>query len=633
VNTVAIRLIARLLAIQIGMCLLTEAIVATFAPKLLLLDSDVLRASVMPSLYTGGAIVLYEVIATLAVTRSLRPCLRALGVGSSAVDPRDLLALYALPAKLTILDVLGAFFFVSVSLFRPLRPLANDITVQVEIVALATTMGSVAAVTGYVMLRASVARVLEVAPDDATRDAIAILELSPQVLPRVRMRLLLAVTLPVAFVAVGASLLVVAHLRAFDIGARESDAAELVRAALEPLNGGTAGRSEAIAESAKFGFEIDVAPVPARFRAVHDENGMAQLTVPLDDGHATVRFQRTRLNPTMVVYVLLTIVVSALAAIIGSRLGMGFVSDVALVTREVRNLGVQDVLRGTRVQRGARFTSMSSLMKAIDELGGIFREFASTQEKAIDARAAAERMRGLFLASMSHDLKAPLNAILGFAELASRNALSLPQRESLTIIEQRGRELLHLIQTILDAARVEAGELSISPEPTMVGDVVMSAVVEARELATEGDVNIVGEIQPGVPRIFVDPTRIIQALTLVVLTGSRFAEQGLVRVRATVPVPGDRLRIDVDVPGRGVPSAELERIFEAFKDPERARRHGSLGLGLSLARSILELHGGSVEASTTPSSGTEFHIWLPASDRISSYLLDGFAPPSSPSAW
>ncbi len=631
-NKVALRLIARLLVIQIGVCFLTELLVAAFAPKLLLLDREVLAASVLPALYTGGAILVFEIVATVAVTRKLRPCLRALSVGSSAVDPRDLLTLYALPAKLTTLDVLGSFFFVSLSLFRPIRPMTNDLTTQAEIVVLAMTMGSVAAITGYVMLRASVARVLEVAPEAASRDAIAILELSPQIIPRVRLRLLLAVTFPVAFVALGSSLLVLAHLRAFDAGARESDAAELVRAALEPLGGSTAGRADAITESGKLGFEIALHHNTASFGVAHGDDGMAVLTVPLDDGHATIRFERTRLNPTMVVYVLLTIAVSALAAIIGSRLGMGFVSDVALVTREVRNLGAADVIRGTRVQRAARFTSMGALMRAIDELGGSFREFASTQEKAIDAQAAAERMRGLFLASMSHDLKAPLNAILGFAELASRNPLSPPQRESLTIIEQRGRELLHLIQTILDAARVEAGELTVTPEATMVGDVVMSAIVDARELVTEGDVNIVGEIQPGVPRMFVDPTRIIQALTSVVLTGIRFAEQGVVRVRATVPPPGDRLRIDVDVPGRGVPSAELERIFEAFKDPERARRHGSLGLGLSLARSILELHGGSVDASTTQSSGTEFHIWLPVSER-SSAPTDGFAPPSSQRSW
>jgi len=234
---------------------------------------------------------------------------------------------------------------------------------------------------------------------------------------------------------------------------------------------------------------------------------------------------------------------------------------------------------------------------------------------------------------MSHDLKAPLNAILGFAELASRNPLSDSQRESLTIVEQRGRELLHLIETILDAARVEAGELVIAPELTMVGDVVMAAVLEARELVAEGEVSIVGEIQPGVPRIYVDPTRVTQALRSVVLTAIRFAEPGgMVRVRATVPAAGERLRINVEVPGRGVPGAELERVFEAFKDAERARRHGSLGLGLSLARSILEQHGGAIDAGATDTVGTEFHVYLPVADPATSGRFLSLTGPSAPRA-
>ena len=220
-------------------------------------------------------------------------------------------------------------------------------------------------------------------------------------------------------------------------------------------------------------------------------------------------------------------------------------------------------------------------------------------------------MRGLFLASISHDLKGPLNSILGFAELVRRSPLTDGQLESLAIIEQRGRELLTLIQTILDSARVEAGELTIAAEMTMVGDVVMSGVLEARDLAVGTGVDIVGEIQPGVPRLHVDPLRVIQALTAVIMSAVRFTDKGTVYVRATMPETGDRLRIDVEGSGRGVASAELEKIFEAFKYADRARRMGSLGLGLSLARSILELHGGSVEVEQVSNGGVMFHVWLP----------------------
>ena len=104
---------------------------------------------------------------------------------------------------------------------------------------------------------------------------------------------------------------------------------------------------------------------------------------------------------------------------------------------------------------------------------------------ARDARVAAHRMRGLLFASVSHDLKSPLNAVLGFAELVGQGELTEAQRESLDLIQTRGRELLGLIETILDAARVEAGQLELSPRHGNVSRLVAEAVRKARELAGE----------------------------------------------------------------------------------------------------------------------------------------------------
>jgi signal transduction histidine kinase len=242
----------------------------------------------------------------------------------------------------------------------------------------------------------------------------------------------------------------------------------------------------------------------------------------------------------------------------------------------------------------------------------VFREFARAQQNAITARASTERMRGLFLASMSHDLKAPLNAILGFAGLVSRGKLSVAQRESIGIIEQRGRELLYLIDTILDVARVEAGELTVSPEWAAVDDVVTAAVLEARDLTVGLYVDITGEIQPDVLRIFVDAARLAQALTAIILVATRFADHGHVVVRASLPTVEERLRIDVEVTGRVIAAADRKKVFDAFTQADRARRHGSLGLGPSLARAIVELHQGGIDVETTEAGGTVFHMWVPS---------------------
>ncbi len=612
-NQVAARLTFRLILIQLAVGFATEVFVVAFAPRLLLLDSSVLLGSFKLALWISLVMIVWDVAVTFLATRHLKSVLRSMSLGSSAVEPGDLLALYALPARLTTLDAIAAFVVCCSTLVTPIRPVTNDPYTQLALVLLTMTMVSAAALPLYIMLRTSVTRVLELAPQPAAKAALEMLDLRRA--SRVRTRLLAAVAGPVAFVALGASLLVYAHARAFDVAERQSDATELARGVFEQLGNDKAGLPEAADEARAHGMHVVLDRDPTEFTVAHTEDGDSVLTVPLDTGHAIVQFATTRLSPVTTVYSFLALVACALAGILGARLGQAFADDIKLATREVRATGVQDVIRGTRVQREPRFHSVAELLDAIDELGGVFREFAGAQEKSIVARAAAERMRGMFLASISHDLKGPLNSILGFTEIVRRNVLTDGQRESLEIIEQRGRELLVLIQTILDSARAEASELTLSPELTMVGDVVMSAVLDAKDLAVGTGVDIVGEIQPGVPRLFVDATLITQAITAVIMSAVRFSEKGRVQVRAAIPADiANKLRVDIESSGRGVPSAELEKVFDAFKYADRARRMGSLGLGLSLARSIVELHGGTLEVEEMTGGGAAFHVWLPTAD-------------------
>ena len=627
------RLVPRLMAIQIFVGAITSFLTVAFAPRLLLLEDAVVRGSRVTIVWGSIALVAIVIAATLVVCAPVRPLLRQLAKGES-VDPAMVLRLYSIPARIVTIDLLGCLAVTGLTLIPPLRPETNDLYTQAELVLLALTMVSVAALPCYVMARAAVARVLELVPVTDARDALELLEArhirfsaSPVDSKRLQRRLFAAVATPVAFVALGASLLVHAHVRAFEAQSREADAIGLARGVLEVVNGDVTGRAQALEEAQRFGLFADTGPESATLLLARGDDGDSRLTVPLSDGHATIRFDTVRLSPATSVYILLALVATALAGLLGTRLGAAFASDVALARREVRVMGAADIIRGTRIFGGARFAAVNALLLAIDGLGAIFREFAAAQQRAIDARSATERMRGLFLASMSHDLKAPLNAILGFAELVSRGPLSEGQRESVAIIEQRGRELLYLINTILDAARVEANELVIGPEWTKVGDIVMPAVMDARELVVSADVQIVGEIQPGVPRIFVDPPRITQALTAVVLVASRSAEHGVIRVRATLPAAGEQLRIDVEATGGagGVAIAERDRIFEAFKFADRARRHGSLGLGPSLARSIIELHGGKIDVEATQVGGMVFHVWIPV-ERMSTKGVS-LAPP------
>lgn len=626
-NRNAARLIVRLVAILLATNVGTYLLTALFAPRVLLLEPSATAAALTLLGVLGVLSAAFGIVATLLVTRRLRPGLRALAVGSTAVTSKDIVLLDATPARLAV-ETVGFTFVVSLATLIPqLRPQALDAYTDLLLVLLVLTMVSTASLPAYVTMRASVARVLELAPPGVTDQAVR--RIGRSALGRVRTRFIAAVAAPVAFVALGASLLVDAHVRAYDRDARAADAADMARAVFEPLAGDedckkppcpppVAERAGVLEAASRLGFRIHFDPeYKGDLAIVHGDEGETQVTVPTTPGATLVRFGATRLSPVAGIYALLAAVAVALAAILGTRIGVAFDSDLALARREVGRAGIEEVMRGTIILHEARFANVHALLLAIDALGGVFREFAGAQQRAIDARERTERMRGLLLASMSHDLKAPLNAVLGFAELVGRNPMSEGQKESLAIIEQRGRELLMLIDTILDSARVEAGELEVSPTTTHVNDVVMSSVLEARDLAVGTEVQIKGEIQPGIPALFVDGTRIVQALTAVVMTAVRFSEKSIVEVRATLP-PGDRLRIEVETSGEGLPLTEREKIFDAFKSAESARRHGALGLGLQLARSIVEIHGGSIEVDTTEGGGIIFRTWLPVdNDRAS----------------
>ncbi len=608
----ALRLRTRLLGIQALAAAMTALLVVAFAPRLLLLDATVVAGSISLASWGWWPTIGGVVIVTWLATRGLTPVVQELASGRPQLEPSEVLSLHAMPARLVGLGFGGTALVALSTLVPPLRPATNDLSMQGEVVLLVVTMASVTALPAYVAMRAVVAKAMELVPVATARDAIDQLAGGWSGVSGVRQRLLAAVVAPVAFVALSASLLVQAHLRAFDASSRLDEAAELVRGVFGSVSTDRPGRTQAAEEARARGFDLAFDPSMASFEVSRDGAENTVLTVPLADGHAVVRYRPLRISRGTEQCIALAFAAVGLAAILGSRIGRAFAADFALATHELEATGVADVLRGGRIRGDASFQSVAALMRATDELGGVFRQFASAQQRAISARAATERMRGLFLASMSHDLKAPLNAILGFAALVSRGELSDAQRESVGIIEQRGRELLYLIDTILDAGRVEAGELTVSPEWSRVDDVVTSAIRDARVHTVGLDVDVTGEIQPGLPQIIVDPARLAQALTALILVAVRFADHGHVIVRAALPAVEERMRIDVEVTGRVIAAADRKKVFDAFAQADRARRHGSLGLGPSLARAIVELHGGGIDVETTEAGGTVFHTWLPS---------------------
>jgi signal transduction histidine kinase len=314
------------------------------------------------------------------------------------------------------------------------------------------------------------------------------------------------------------------------------------------------------------------------------------VVTPLDDGSAEVRVLGTTEGVLAAPFMLIALFATGLAGALGAALGTALGRDLRAATRDVRDLGTDAVLSGgTRVVRAARFRMVGRLGTAIERLAGRFRIFAKAQERSIEARQAAARMRGLFFASVSHDLKSPLNAILGFAELVRKSELSAGQLESLNLIDRRGRELLALIETILDAARVEAGQLSLLLDAADVPSLLVEAAMKAQDLASSATGQVVPSWDPVLPLVRVDPVRIPRALATFMAHALRSTEGGELHVHGSA-VPGG-VRIDVELPRR---DPDLESLL--VPNPERAEtQHRGLALGLRLARSVVELHGGTVE--------------------------------------
>ncbi len=515
--------LVRLIVRVVGAVLVVDAACAIvfwgFAPRWLLLDERVTSAMAGTAIIVALSLTAGELLVLLGLALGNRRVLEGLVEADAGaredVQATDLLRLFAVPSRIAYARFALAIVFGSATLLSP--PEGVDSYTQVSLVLLHLTLVMTATLPLYVASRAAVAQALELAPVEAAREAVALLVRMGRA-RRVRRRFLVSLAAPVALVAVGASLLVYAHARAADRAARVADA-KAFAATLNLVEGHDDGRIATLAKGRELGFSADIVKDDSRA-------GSADVVVPLEDGRAVVRYEAAGPGFETVTWAAAALFAVAIAALAGSRLGARLSADVSFATREIESTGVVDVLRGSRVYREAYFQSVRGLMGAVDELGGVFREFAAAQERAIVARAGAERMRALLLATMSHDLKGPLNAILGFAALLERSTLTEGQRESVTIIHQRGGELLFLIQTVLDAARIENGPIELARHEAPAGDIVMAAALDAQELLNSSSRELIVETAENLPVLEVDAARLVQALVCLVHAASRMSESG-----------------------------------------------------------------------------------------------------------
>ncbi len=249
---------------------------------------------------------------------------------------------------------------------------------------------------------------------------------------------------------------------------------------------------------------------------------------------------------------------------------------------------------------------------------------------AMLAAQAADRAKSEFLANMSHEIRTPLTAILGYAELlreGKRNPINLApvsHRDALETIHRNGEHLLQVINDILDLSKIEAGRLDMELGFASPRQIVADATALFETRASAENLRLESHFDVELPNaIETDPTRLRQVLVNLVGNAVKFTETGAVHVAATWKGPRTgpgRIEFAVRDSGIGMTQQELSRLFQPFSqaDGSTSRRYGGTGLGLAICRRLVQMMGGTIEATSEPEKGSCFTVSLPvARTRLS----------------
>ena len=309
------------------------------------------------------------------------------------------------------------------------------------------------------------------------------------------------------------------------------------------------------------------------------------------------------------------------------------VGAAALLGRRVLN-PIEELRRGAaRLEAGDLETKLSvktgdefeELAEDFNRMAARLRDSYADLEKKVEIRTRQleeksrqleleSRHKSQFLANMSHELRTPLNAILGYTELIVDGVYGQPSEQMQSVLQRvdvNGRHLLGLINDVLDLSKIEAGQLTLSLSDYSLNDIVQSVFTGVGSLAAEKGLAFTTEVPPDLPRGRGDERRIAQVLLNLTGNAIKFTDTGEVTIKASAY--NGSFTIAVRDTGPGIDAVDQARIFGEFQqlDGSSTREKGGSGLGLSIAKRIVELHGGRIWVESRRGVGSTFAFTLP----------------------
>jgi signal transduction histidine kinase len=286
------------------------------------------------------------------------------------------------------------------------------------------------------------------------------------------------------------------------------------------------------------------------------------------------------------------------------------------VRKDGTQLFVEGVLTTVRDEQG-QLLGYSKLMKDITNKRRIETEREQLLQSERAARGEAERsgrMKDEFLATLSHELRTPLSAILGWSQVLGQvNGANGEIRDGLKVIERNARAQAQIVEDLLDMSGIISGKVRLEIRKVDLAGVVDAAINAVRPAAVAKGVELETAIERRAPAVSGDAHRLQQVFWNLLSNAVKFTPKGG-RVSVSLEQTGSHFEVRVADSGEGIDAAFLPHVFERFRqaDASTSRRHGGLGLGLSIVKQLVELHGGAVEAASDgPGKGSTFTVALP----------------------